>query len=119
MFTQFKVGTYSVAISNFKQPYGYVMLYDAAGNWRVRLNFIPLPLVNQTTDVGVSGDFIELYMNIDLLDDVVDLLRNEGPITATVNSDADLFLLGTDKEPVGQEETKLISGFVFPSLANA
>ncbi len=43
---------------------------------------------------------------VKLLDDVVDLLRNEKPVTATANSDYDIFILGTAKEPVGEEETR-------------
>lgn len=102
---QFTVKEYSVALTNFKLPYAYVMLFDAGGKWRARLNFVPQPEVNETTNVSISGDFIELYMNIKLLDDVVDLLRNEKPVTATANSDYDIFILGTGKEPVGEEET--------------
>lgn len=110
MYVQFAVKEYSVQLTNFKLPYGYVMLFDVDGNWRVRLNFVPQPEVNDTTQVTVSGDFIELYMNINLLDDVVDLLRNEKPVMATVNSDYNIFILGTGKEPVGEEETRRFLG---------
>jgi hypothetical protein len=106
MYVQFAVKEYSIKLTNFKLPYAYVMLFDAASKWRVRLNFVPQPEVNELTNVSISGDFIELYMNIKLLDDVVDLLRNEKPVTATANSDYDIFILATGKEPVGEEETR-------------
>lgn len=106
MQIQFAVKEYSVQVTNFKLPYAYIMLFDADNRWRVRMNFIPLPEVNDVTNVSVSGDFIELYMNLKLLDDVVDLLRNEKPLTVSVNSAYDIFILGTDKEPVGEEEVR-------------
>ena len=106
MYVQFTVKEYSVSLTNFKLPYGYIMLFDADGNWRVRLNFVPQPEVNETSNVTISGDFIELYMNIKLLEDVVDLLRNEKPLTASANSDYNIFILGSGKEPVGEEETR-------------
>jgi hypothetical protein len=70
------------------------------------LNSVPQPEANETTNVSISGDFIELYMNIKLLDDTIGILRNEKPVTATVNSDYDIFILGTGKESVGEEETR-------------
>lgn len=73
------------------------------------MNFVPLPEVNEVTDVSISGDFIELYMHINLLDDVVDLLRNEKPITAYANSDYDIFILSCGQEPVGEEEGRQLS----------
>ena len=106
MYVQFTVKEYSVQLTNFKLPYAYVTLFDADGNWRARLNFVPLPEINDPTNVSIRGNFIQLYMNIKLLDDVVDLLRNEKPVTASANSDYDIFLLGTGKEPVGEEETR-------------
>ncbi len=107
MHVQFTIKEYSVSLSNFKQPYGWIMLFDEDGSWRARLNFVPLPNVNETTNVTIGGDFIELYMNMKLMDDVIDLLRNEKPLTATANSDNNIFILGTGNEPVGEEETRL------------
>ena len=109
MNVKFKIKTYSVCLTNFKLPYAYVMLFSDDGKWRVRLNFVPLPEVNEVTDVSISGDFIELYMHINLLDDVVDLLRNEKPITAYANSDYDIFILSCGQEPVGEEEGRQLS----------
>ena len=70
------------------------------------MNFSPQHQVTEATNVTISRDFIELYMNIELLDDVVDLLRNEKPLTSTANSDYDIFILGTGHEQVGEEETR-------------
>jgi hypothetical protein len=109
MYVQCRIKTYSVNLTNFKLPYAYIMLFSDDGKWRVRLNFVPLPEVNEVTDVSISGDFIELYMNISLLDDVVNLLRNEKPITATANSDNDIFILSCGEEPVGEEEGRQLS----------
>jgi hypothetical protein len=106
MYVQFNVDKYSVVLSNFKLPYAYIMLYDANNKWRARINFAPLPDVNSPTEVNVGTDVIDTYMNINLLDEAIDLLRNEKPITATINSDYNIFLLGTGKEPVGEEETR-------------
>lgn len=116
MHVEFEVKEYSVQLTNFKLPYAYVMLYDASGNWRTRLNFVPLPEVNDVTDVDISGDYIQLYMNIELLDDVVDLLRNEKPVTVGASSDTNVFILATGKEPVGEEETRQVSEWVLRTL---
>lgn len=105
MFAQSTVDKYSVAITNFKSRYGYIMLFDANNQWRVRMNFSSQPGVNETTDLTISGDFIEVRMNIKFFDDLVDMLRNEKPVTATANSSNKIFILGTGTEPVGEEET--------------
>jgi len=112
MYVQFTVKEYSVVLTNFQLPYAFVMLFDAAGKWRARLDFIPEPEINVTTPVSISGDYIELYMNIKLLDEVVDLLRNEKPVTATASSDNMIFMLATGKEPVGEEETRHLQRIV-------
>ena len=105
MFVQFTVDQYSVAITNFKLQYGYIMLFDGDNNRRVRMNFSTLPDINETTDVTISGSFIEVKMNINFFDDVVDILRNEKPVNITANSSNNIFILATGKEPVGEEET--------------
>lgn len=102
MYIQFKVEDQSVQLTNNKLTYAYVMLFDEAGNWRTRLYFVPQPEVNGYTNVTINGDFIELYMNIKLLNDVGEILRNEKPLTASANFDYNTFILGAGKEPVGE-----------------
>ncbi len=112
MYAQFNVGEYRVSITNFKLQYGWIMLFDAENNnRRVRMNFSSQPNINETTNVTISGDFIEVRMNINFFDDVVDLLRNEKPVTVTANSSNNIFILSTGKEPVGEEETHHLTRF--------
>ena len=114
MYVQFTVKEYGVKFTNFKLPYAYIMLFDEEENWRVRLDFCPLAEVNTTTDVTINGDFIQLYMNIKLLDSVVDLLRNEKPLYVSTTSDGNTFILSASREPVGEEETLQFSRFAIP-----
>jgi hypothetical protein len=75
MYVQFTVKEYSVILTNFKLPYSYVMLFDADGSWRARLNFVPLPEINETTNVTISGDFIELgYVFVNGVNSVLPVL---------------------------------------------
>ena len=106
MYVEFPVKTYDVTLTNSKLPYAWIMLFDADGKWRARLNFSPQPVQSDYTDVVISDGFIEVAMNIKVLDDAIDLLRNEKPVTAYANSDYDIFMLSTGEEPVGEGEIR-------------
>ena len=111
----FTVRSYSVTVSNCASPYAYVMLFDAdAGsqsNYRVRLDFSQLRETN-TYSLVETGTFVDVQMNFKLLQGVVDLLRNEKPLTCTWNTAYQIFQLGTGDEPVGEEEFRRFVGSI-------
>lgn len=69
------------------------------------MDFSSQPEIDQLTNVTINGDYFGVRMNIKFFHDVVDLLRNEKPVTVTANSSNNIFILNTGKEPVGEEET--------------
>ena len=99
--SRFEVRSYTVNTTSIGE-YAFVMLYDnPAGNastHRARLNF----KTSGFGDVSVSGNMITVGMHINLLDNTIDLLRNEKPIY--FNWYSAWAGISTGNEPVGEEE---------------
>jgi len=71
--------------------------------YRVRLDFSVLA-ENSTYNLQQNGDFVQVPMNITLLEPVIDLLRNEKPVFFNWSTISKIAILSTNKEPVGDGE---------------
>ena len=101
----FVIKTYAVKLTNCASPYAWIMIFDEAGTYRARLNFFPMQETN-SYNLTVTGNMINVDLNYRTFQSVVDILRNEKPITFHWSTTTKIAILATDDEPVGEEEHK-------------
>ncbi len=114
MSVDFTVATYRVTFLNANRPFVYIIMDDADRNWSARLDFFPVADTTDTTNVTVNNQSrrISLQMPIELLDRIIDILRNEKPVRVVYSSSSPFFYLSTRDEPVGEEETRGLMSFI-------
>ena len=103
--TSFSIKTYSVKITNCAKPYAYIMLFDQGERYRARLNFYPMEESNNYT-LTQTNDFIQVELNYKTFNSIVDILRNEKPMTFNWFMTTKVCIIATGEEPVGEEEPK-------------
>jgi len=103
----FIIKTYTVQITNCASPYAYIMLFDseigAKSKYRVRLNFTMMQEINSYT-MTQNGTFIDVTMNFKTFASVVDLLRNEKPLSFYWIPTTKVCTISSSEEPVGEGE---------------
>lgn len=102
--SSFNIKTYTVQITNCATPYAYIMLFDGA-NYRARLNFSQLQETNNYS-MSQNGNFIEVSMNYKTFPSVVDLLRNEKPLSFYWFPATKVCTISSSEEPVGEGEAQ-------------
>ena len=105
MFMRIEIDNYSVNILNDPSGDSFIMLSGSdspqGAMYRVRLNFTAS---TDNLNLQQNGDFVEVLMNIDLLQPAIDVLRNEKPLFFSWSTISKIAILSTSKEPVGDAE---------------
>ena len=115
MQVSFVIDKYRVVFLNTVRPSASIKLYDDANVERVSIQFDETqgsPGNPRTTVTLDNSDRVWVTLPISLLDSVIDVLRNEKPMEVYADTQTNVFLLITGKEPVGEEETRSIFKFV-------
>ena len=114
MFLLFNVKQYSVHYYNLKRSHIGVNLFDDNDTRQVNIWFEILDEIAGSSHVSydMKHNYFVVFMNFNLAESVIDILRNEKPVTASVDSDKQSFSLWTGKEQVGEEETQYIFNMV-------
>jgi len=103
--TSFNIRNYSVKLTNCARPYAWIILFDKANKYRARLNFYPMQESN-TYKLTQTDDFIEVELSYKTFNSIVDILRNERPITFNWFTTTQVCIIATGEEPVGEDEPK-------------
>ena len=102
-----EVSTYTINLPNCSSRYAYIMLFGTEtttkAKYRARLDFSAL-VENNTYNLQQNGDFIQVPMNIALLQSTIDVLRNEKPIFFNWATTTKIAILSTSEEPTGDAE---------------
>jgi len=102
-----EVKNYNLDLTNCSSRYAYIMLFGSetttSKKYRIRLDFSALAETN-TYNLQENGDFVQVPMNIALLEPVIDVLRNEKPVFFNWFAGTKVAILATGDEPVGEGE---------------
>jgi len=102
-----EVKNYDLNLPNTSSRYAYIMLFgtetSTSRNYRVRLDFSALAETNNY-NLQQNGDFVQVSMNITLLEATIDVLRNEKPVFFNWSTTTKVAILSTNEEPVGEGE---------------
>jgi hypothetical protein len=102
----FDIKTYEVFVSNDARTYAYIMLYAGTPSGtisRARLDFADHP-TTPNFSLTESGSVVSVKMPFRTFASVVDVLRNEKPLTLSWGPSSKICMISTSKEPVGEEE---------------
>ena len=77
---------------------------NAAGKW-AQINFYSGGSSSLNNAITEARSLVIVNMHADMLDPVLDTLRNEKPIFFNYDTSSDYAYLGNSSEPVGEEET--------------
>ena len=75
-----------------------------AGKW-AQINFYSGGSSSLNNPLDETDAFVLVNMHVDMIEPVIDTLRNEKPIFFNYNAAANYAYLGNSSEPVGEEET--------------
>ncbi|MFA6150896.1 MAG: hypothetical protein WC716_06215 [Chitinophagaceae bacterium] len=87
------------------QIQGYVACYGADGSRFIVYGLHPASPVPPTPVYNVAGNVGAIFVPFERLPQYVDIVRNEKPVYATLNSDNPNWMaLATSNEPIGEGE---------------
>ena len=102
-----KIETYQIqyfAGGNNAELKAFIWLFDEKNNSAGDIKFYNNPSHISTRDTMSKDGFITCHLTADRYPEVVDLLRNEGPIFLHYSETQNLGYLSTAAEPVGEGE---------------
>ena len=108
MAIDFTVKEYEVSYWNLNYPFAMVGLTDIDGICSATIHFVPMDEMTNRADVTIRDNHAFTCIHIDMLDDVIDMLRYEKPVKVSADSGDDIFIIKTGDEPVGEEEARRV-----------
>jgi hypothetical protein len=100
------IDTYNLDLNTPNRPVNYRRVMHLKGSFGLaHLYFVPEEGQLGTNKKRPGKDTFDVYFWESAWDPIVDMLRNEKPITFWYHSDGDVAGIGTGNEPVGEEES--------------
>jgi len=83
----------------------WIYLYDQDGQMKGEIRFHKEEIADPTDVYDSDNDKIIIHFPLHRYLEIIDLLRNEEPVTLAFNTSTNEGWIYTGKEPVGEEET--------------